>query len=337
MYASCVFISIVTTAVACALLRAFDLARSSRLQLDEVIEALAGGFVMWDVQDRLVSCNRAFLDIYPHCADVLIPGTPFEVVIRHGVERGQFPEADGREEEFVREIVALHRVGRQSAERLLPDGRWILIHEERTRSGNIVAIRSDITAFKRALAEAAEARDVVQHMAHHDALTGLPNRLLFRERLDAALASRSASNMQIAVLYLDLDHFKDVNDRLGHAAGDELLACVSARIRAEVRPFDTAARLGGDEFAVLLTGWDIATEAEAIAGRVIAAVSAPFQLSAGIVRVGTSIGGSLCQDGEQHHDLVRRADEALYAAKRAGRGTFRFAPERTPQVTNRAA
>lgn len=317
----------------CALARA----RSTRLLLTEVIEALPGGFVMWDRRGRLLECNQAFRDTYPMCSGVLVPGTPFEAVIRYGVGRGQFPQALGREDEFVREMVAAHRRGGQTAERLLPGGRWILIHEERTRSGNVVAIRSDITAFKRALAEAAEARDVVRHMAHHDALTGLPNRVLFRERLDAALDAWSAGGPPPAVLYMDLDRFKEVNDRHGHGTGDELLAAVAARLRAEVRTSDTVARLGGDEFAVVLAGGDPATEAGVVASRIIASVSEPFRLATGFVTVGMSVGAALPAAGSDARDVVARADEALYDAKRAGRGVYRCSPAPSSDPVQAAA
>jgi diguanylate cyclase (GGDEF)-like protein len=319
------FLLLTIAALAIALVKVLRQERSSRALLDEVIESVTGGFVLWDSHDRLVTCNQAFRDIYPLCDGALVPGTPFEVVVEHGVLQGQYPQADGREAAFIREMVDAHQRGEQTAERQLRDGRWLLIHERRTRSGNIIAIRSDITALKRALAEAAAARDVVEHMAHHDMLTGLPNRMLFEARLAASLASPEQEDDELAVLYLDLDRFKQVNDELGHGVGDELLAAVAGRLKAEVGEAGLAARVGGDEFAILITGSNLEARAEELARRIAAAAAAPYALTSGTGDVGVSVGVALCTTPDvTAEEIVRRADMALYRAKRSGRGTVCF-------------
>lgn len=293
--------------------------------LREVVGAIPGGFVMWDRHDRLVMCNQVFRDIYALCEPALTPGSSFESIIRFGILHGQYPEAVGREEDFVRDLVQAHRRGSQTAERQLPSGRWILIHEERTPSGHIVAIRSDITAMKSALAAVAEAHDVAHHMAHHDGLTGLPNRALFNTSLDAALDAHRTGGPGLAVLCFDLDRFKAVNDTLGHAGGDELLAAVAARLRDETREGDLVARFGGDEFAMLVIADDPSSEAAAVANRLIAHVGAPYRLMAGRADVGVSAGVALADAASTREDLMCRADQALYDAKAAGRGCARFA------------
>src|SRR5438067_1892355 len=154
-------------------------------------------------------------------------------------------------------------------------------------------------------------------------LAGLPNRPLCRDRVGHALARNGRRPGASAVLFVDLDKFKDVNDSLGHPAGDQLLTSVADRLRAVVRPGDTVARLGGDEFAVLAE--DVVSEADAagLASRVLDALAAPFALRSKEMAVGASIGVALSSPGDTVDELLRNADVAMYNAKNAGRGCFR--------------
>jgi diguanylate cyclase (GGDEF)-like protein len=161
--------------------------------------------------------------------------------------------------------------------------------------------------------------ETVRHQAAHDALTGLPNRVLFLERLAAALESPEPGE-QVAVLFCDLDRFKTVNDTLGHAAGDELLRQVAARLLAAVRPGDTVGRLSGDEFAVVLRGLTSPEGADSLAQRVLACFDVPFRLEGRDVRIGTSVGVAVHAGGDGGPDLLlRRADAAMYADKHRDR------------------
>ena len=161
--------------------------------------------------------------------------------------------------------------------------------------------------------------------AYHDGLTGLPNRMLFLERLDRALDIGARARTRIAVLFLDLDLFKQVNDTLGHAAGDELLRGVAARLRAAVRGGDMAARLGGDEFAILLEPVDDAGQAGEIAERISTAVAAPFAIGGKEVLTRASIGIALSDDTTASGDaLVQDADVAMYRAKKSRPGSCRL-------------
>jgi diguanylate cyclase (GGDEF)-like protein/PAS domain S-box-containing protein len=183
----------------------------------------------------------------------------------------------------------------------------------------IFAVMNDIT-------EHMLAEERIQRMAHHDGLTGLPNRLLFNDRLNQALtlARRDASGF--ALLYLDLDKFKPVNDTLGHAVGDELLKSAAARIRRQVRESDTVARVGGDEFSVILSDIARREDAAIVAEKIVAALAAPFELGTPrqSIEIGTSIGIAVypahARDAEA---LVRAADAAMYRAKQVG-NSFRF-------------
>src|SRR5450830_680637 len=181
------------------------------------------------------------------------------------------------------------------------------------------AVTTDITEHK--LAE-----ERIQRVAHHDSLTGLPNRLLFNDRLNQAISLAKRDSRQFALLYLDLDKFKPVNDALGHTAGDELLQGVATRIRDQVRESDTVARVGGDEFTVILPDIARREEAETVAKKIIAAFATPFQLGSQkqSVNIGTSIGIALYPaDGRDADALVKAADAAMYSAKQAG-SSFRF-------------
>jgi diguanylate cyclase (GGDEF)-like protein len=170
----------------------------------------------------------------------------------------------------------------------------------------------------------AQAREELHALAHHDALTGLANRVLFQERLDEAFAGLTLTNGMLAVLYLDLDGFKGVNDTFGHKMGDALLTMVAHRLRNCVREADTVARLGGDEFTVLQAGVDGPQDCIALATRILDAVGAPYHTDGRELNMGVSIGISLARDRITAEQLLDEADEALYQAKASGRGTFRF-------------
>ena len=185
------------------------------------------------------------------------------------------------------------------------------------RPAQLVAI-VDVTAKRQA-----EAR--IAHMAHHDALTGLPNRVLFLERLDETLLRVRRYPEILAVLYLDLDQFKNVNDTLGHPAGDRLLQAVADRLRTCLRDCDMVARFGGDEFAVLQIGLAAPHEAGALGERIVTLLSEPYDIDGLQAVIGASVGIALAPaDGETAEQLLRNADIALYQAKEDGRRTFRF-------------
>jgi diguanylate cyclase (GGDEF)-like protein len=176
------------------------------------------------------------------------------------------------------------------------------------------AVTTDITEHK--LAE-----ERIQRVAHHDDLTGLPNKLLFNDRLNQAIRLARRDSGRFALLYLDLDKFKPVNDTLGHAAGDELLKAVGARIRHQVRESDTVARVGGDEFTVILPDITRREEAETVARKIIAALVAPFQIGnqKQSVAIGTSIGIAVYPtDALEADALIKAADASMYSAKQAG-------------------
>jgi diguanylate cyclase (GGDEF)-like protein len=164
----------------------------------------------------------------------------------------------------------------------------------------------------------------LEHRAFHDALTGLPNRALFRERVGHALRRRSQAGTPLALLFIDLDDFKTVNDQLGHAAGDDLLAAVARRLLTCVRGEDTVARLGGDEFAVLLEQSSSHEVAVRVAGRILEAMRPPFSLEGHQVQIGASVGVTV-SGATEVDQVLREADVAMYTAKAHGKGRFELA------------
>ncbi|MCJ2012786.1 putative bifunctional diguanylate cyclase/phosphodiesterase [Methylobacterium sp. J-076] len=216
-----------------------------------------------------------------------------------------------------------HHVWIEASVSLLPD-------EDGGGPSGYVAILRDVSARR-------EAEDRVRHMALHDSLTGLPNRALFRDRLDQAIAHTARTHSPFAVLACDLDRFKAINDSLGHPAGDALLRHVAERMRSVLRPYDTIARLGGDEFAVVLAYLDDACAAACLAERLIAAIGAPVHLDGQIVEVGVSVGFTVATERDSDADeLFKRADMALYEAKAGGRNTYRvFCPDVGARIATR--
>jgi diguanylate cyclase (GGDEF)-like protein len=165
---------------------------------------------------------------------------------------------------------------------------------------------------------------LLQHRAHHDGLTNLPNRVSFQSRLEAALERVGPADARAALLWVDLDDFKRINDTMGHPVGDAVLITISRRLRESIRQADIAARMGGDEFAVLLAGAK-AEMAAGIAERIIAAVARPVEVDGHTIRVSASVGISLVpKDGADYRGLTKAADVALYDAKARGKGRFRF-------------
>jgi diguanylate cyclase (GGDEF)-like protein/PAS domain S-box-containing protein len=224
-------------------------------------------------------------------------------------------EALGAAEEKVTNVFPLESIAGE--QRYVTTTR-IVVRDRDEKPQYLIEMIEDITERK-----IAESR--IEHLAHHDALTGLANRHLFRERLDAFLARLSRSNVEFAVLLVDLDGFKAVNDGLGHYAGDALLKEVSVRIREATRGDDLAARLGGDEFALLVAPGNGVSRAgvEAFAGRLIDVVEAPYEIEGQKVVIGCSIGIALAPDhGQSGDELLKCSDIALYKSKNSGRGCF---------------
>jgi len=187
------------------------------------------------------------------------------------------------------------------------------------REGEIVgsvAAFHDITERKQAMKR-------IQYLAHYDALTGLPNRRLLEDRFEQALVRAKRNHRSLAVMFLDLDHFKQVNDTLGHDQGDELLKAVAQRLTASVRQEDTVSRLGGDEFVVVLPEITGVGDAEIVAQKIVEVIRSPVKLERQELHITTSVGLAVYpQDGEDIVSLMKNADSAMYRAKESGRDRY---------------
>ena len=301
--------------------------RLEKQRLDTAVNNIPQGLIVYDNTAHVTVCNLRYIEMFGLSADVVKPGCTMQDLIYHRQETGSF---DGDVEEFCAAIindVALGKVTHQITE--APGGRAIQIINQPLHAGGWVATIEDVT--ERTLAE-----ERIRHLAHYDPLTDLPNRALFHERLKHELA-RIVPGEQLAVLYIDIDEFKSVNDTLGHLIGDELLKSVAVSLSSCTRGDDFVARLGGDEFAVVQTAVKTDAEVSDLATRIFDAIRTPYECLGHQVTTDASIGVALApQHGTDLHQILKNADLAMYAAKSAGRRTYRFfEPDMDAQVTAR--
>jgi diguanylate cyclase (GGDEF)-like protein/PAS domain S-box-containing protein len=282
----------------------------------EVFQSSGEAIVISDAQLRIVTVNPAFTAITGYTPQEAEARTPYE--LSRGVRS---PEHD---REILNEV---QRCGYWQGEvwdrRKSGDSypKWLTLSALRDTNGriaNYIEIFSDVSERK-------EREERVRHLAHHDALTGLPNRVLLTDRITQALALAQRNDTRAAVMFLDLDRFKNVNDSLGHSAGDKLLQEVATRLKAAMRASDTVSRLGGDEFVILMP--DAADQAAiAVAARkVLEAIGRPYQVDGHELTSTPSLGIAVYPaDGQDVETLLRNADAAMYHAKESGRNNYQF-------------
>ncbi len=285
------------------------------LRLDAAVNNISQGLCMCDAKGRLIICNEPYARIYNLPKHLLKPGTLLDDILAHLFEMGM--EAGGTRDEYIawrRDVIARSEYGKTVHEL---NGRTIMMQHHPMKDGGWVSTHEDITEQRQN-----EAR--IQHLARHDALTDLPNRIEFLEQMSKTEAAVSRGE-RAAVLCIDLDHFKAVNDTLGHAIGDEVLKQASARLWGTTRETDVLARLGGDEFSLLIRPIDGPEGAARVADRIVKAIAAPFLIDGHRIEIGASVGIALApSDGTKTDTLMKNADLALYKAKSEGRSAFHF-------------
>ncbi len=284
-------------------------------RFDAALNNMSQALCMVDQEQRVIVCNSQFLKLFELPAAAVQPGAPIDDVFGAAAasryEREVIEAVCGKQ----RELIAAARAGSFFQE---ADGRAVAVSHQPMPGNGWVATYEDISERRQA-----EAR--IHFMAHHDALTSLPNRIHFEERLGHLLKGMRQEDGHLAVLCLDLDHFKDVNDSLGHPAGDQLLKQVAQRALGCVRGGDIVARLGGDEFAILQCSACQPEHAEVLARRLVQALGAPYDIDGTRVVIGASVGIAVATgDGRDVSHLLKNADIALYKAKGEGRGMFRL-------------
>ncbi len=294
--------------------RKLELERQN-IRLDAAVNNISIGLCMMDARGRLVICNEPYARIYNLPVTLLRPGTQLEDILSHLFDMGM--STSGSKDEYItwrREVIAKREYGKNVHEL---NGRTILMQHHPMKDGGWVSTHEDITEQRQA-----EAR--IQHLARHDALTDLPNRIEFLEQMAKTEAALKRGEMA-AVLYIDLDHFKAVNDTLGHAVGDEVIKQAAVRLWGTSRETDLLARLGGDEFALLLRPIDGIDTAARVADRIVKAMRAPMNIGGQQIEIGASVGIAVGPgDGTSTDQLVKNADLALYKAKSEGRSTYHF-------------
>ena len=298
-------------------------------RLDTAINNMTQGLLLYDKDARVVLCNKRYLEMYDLSPEVVKPGCHFRDLIAYRKETGSF---GGNVDEFCSSVLR-NVAQKQSTNNVVEtaDGRSIQIVNQPLANGGWVATQEDIT--ERRLAE-----KQITHLAHYDALTDLPNRALFHQQLEREL-ERTKRGEQLAVLYIDIDEFKSVNDSLGHPVGDELLKAVASRLRTCVRELDFVARLGGDEFAIVQTGIKQPNDVVDLVHRIYDAIREPYECLGHQVTTDASIGIALAPDDATDLDqLLKSADLAMYGAKADGRRTYRFfEPEMDARAKERRA
>jgi diguanylate cyclase (GGDEF)-like protein/PAS domain S-box-containing protein len=292
-----------------------QITRKDEQLLRTVLNNMTQGVLMFDSEAQLIFCNQRYTEMYGLSPDVATPGCRLHDLLNHRIRTGSFSDDPDDYIDRLREGIAEGKAFSRTVS--LPDGRVFSVLSKPIAGGGWLATHEDITERQRS-------EERIAHMARHDALTDLPNRVLLRERLEHEL-KRVKRGECLAVLCLDLDQFKGVNDALGHPVGDELLKLVSVRLRGCTREIDTVARLGGDEFAIIMTQMQQPTDAASLSKRIRDSVTRPYQIDGHQIVTDISIGISVAPiDAVAPDSLLRNADMALYGAKADGRGTYRF-------------
>ncbi|RUV22513.1 EAL domain-containing protein [Mesorhizobium sp. M7A.F.Ca.MR.245.00.0.0] len=296
--------------------RAQEDLKEQHRRFDAALANMSQGLLMYGADGKMIVRNRRFLELYNVTAADFPLGTTHREALERLLELGIYTEIDV-DSEVAKTEACLTAAKMHSAYRHLTDGRTVLVTRRPMNGGGWVVTFDDVTERRRT-------EERMTHLAHHDTLTGLPNRSMFRERLDLALEATAVT--PLAIFSLDLDRFKAVNDTWGHPAGDWLLKSVAERLqRCLHNETDVVARFGGDEFVIIQFNFKGIANAEKLAKRIVETIGKPFRDKNREMHVGISLGIAVFpDDGGDADTLLRNADTALYRAKSEGRNQYRF-------------
>jgi diguanylate cyclase (GGDEF)-like protein/PAS domain S-box-containing protein len=286
---------------------------------EKIFESANDGIVVTDIEGVIQMVNPSFLRTTGYGLEEVLGFTPR--ILRSGYHEDTFYrgiwEALAQSEEWSGEIWNKRKNGE-----LYPE--WLSISSIHNDRGQVIMY----SAVCRDLSERLAYEDKIKHQAFHDGLTGLPNRLLFQDRLDQALALAKTKDTSVGVFFLDIDNFKKINDTLGHDIGDLLLQAVAQRLFLTIRSVDTVARMGGDEFTIILAHMDQKEEAIFLATKVLEVINTPFVFDEHTITITTSIGISLYPlHGQDRQTLMKQADIAMYVSKKSGKNKYCFYSE----------
>jgi diguanylate cyclase (GGDEF)-like protein len=301
--------------------------QAQNMRFDIAINNMTQGLLLYDSAERLIVCNRRYIEMYGLSPDVVKPGLSFRDLIAYRKQTGSFKgDVDGFCSSVLRNV-ALGKVTHNVVE--TAEGHSIQIVNQPLADSGWVTTHEDIT-------ERIRTEERITHLAHYDALTDLPNRVLFHERLKRELA-HIVPGEQLAVHYIDIDEFKSVNDSLGHLIGDELLKSVAVSLSRCVTAPNFVARLGGDEFAIVQIAVKSHADVTDLVDRVLDAIREPYECLGHQLTTDASIGIALAPEhGVDLDQILKNADLAMYAAKSAGRRTYRFfEPDMDAQIKAR--
>ncbi len=290
--------------------------------LTQLLDVLPNAIAAYDPDDRLVFYNKQYKIYYDRAAPAIRIGEKYENILKYAVEHGQYVGIDpknAQSREWMKQRLERHKRGmKRDLVQQLASGRWVQVRERKSENGYTVFISTDISDLKRA-------EERIREQAEHDPLTGLLNRSSFMQRFEGWLKRRREDDLCCGCFILfDLDHFKSINDTLGHQAGDELLKAMADRLRRSTRSTDLLARLGGDEFAVFLPMKDTG-HCDNVVRKIHQELSRRLTLDGRSLNPGISMGVTIVEkDDAEPDEVIRRADTALFHAKAAGRNGWRY-------------
>jgi len=292
------------------------------LQQAQVIEQIHDSVIATDLEGIITSYNRGSTLLLGYSSQEMIGTHITKIYLEEDYETlGKNIEILKANEEHH----AVVRLVKKSKDVIYADLSLSLLKDENGKTVGLVGYSQDITQRREAELALLKQKEVLNHQAHHDALTGLPNRVLFSKSLEQAIEKSKHQSLKTALLFIDLDHFKEINDSLGHAVGDKILQEVARRLESTIRKEDILARLGGDEFTIIIEGLTEGENVTVLAQKIIDLLAKPIKIDDNTLYISSSIGISLYpDDGEHAQDLLKYSDAAMYKAKDEGRNNFQF-------------